>query len=305
MDTRIKGVMGDPPLFDDLRSNNRARTQISFGHDHPLPPTDWQTIKHLSIHVFCCLCHCSTVGPSAPLRPSNLKSWYSLLLLLSINTSTTAFYLCNIDIWWFTNDFRLKFSIFSNKKNGADPISDACGNDSQLIFFHGPSTLKLLHQTCFWFPHASGLTPARKPFFIFSILPIGTWAPSTVNLRSQRSTLNTRWWIPARQFFRISLSTVVYWHTCAAIHRCLLCTVCYSWILYCRQGHHSCFIDIINIYSRPINASCIGIPVNQNLKKFKKNTKKNRIAASECHGNQKQITFFFGLTGWDWSRLHF
>jgi hypothetical protein len=43
MDTRLKGViMGDPPLFEDLSSNNRARrisTQISFGHDHPLPLT--------------------------------------------------------------------------------------------------------------------------------------------------------------------------------------------------------------------------------------------------------------------------
>jgi hypothetical protein len=37
METRAKGVMGDPPLFQDLNSNNRARrisTQISFG-----PPT--------------------------------------------------------------------------------------------------------------------------------------------------------------------------------------------------------------------------------------------------------------------------
>jgi hypothetical protein len=33
---------------------------------------------------------------------------------------------------------RLKFSI-PPKKNGADPISDARGNDSQLNFFHGLS----------------------------------------------------------------------------------------------------------------------------------------------------------------------
>jgi hypothetical protein len=41
MDTRAKGVMGYPPLFEELSSNNRARisTQISFGHDHPLPLT--------------------------------------------------------------------------------------------------------------------------------------------------------------------------------------------------------------------------------------------------------------------------
>jgi hypothetical protein len=42
MDTAAKGVMGDPPLFENLSSNNRARrisTHISFGHDHPLPPT--------------------------------------------------------------------------------------------------------------------------------------------------------------------------------------------------------------------------------------------------------------------------
>jgi hypothetical protein len=42
MDTSVKVVMGDPPLFEDLSSNNTARrisTQISFGHDHPLPPT--------------------------------------------------------------------------------------------------------------------------------------------------------------------------------------------------------------------------------------------------------------------------
>jgi hypothetical protein len=45
METRVKGtVMGDPPLFEDLSSNNRARrisTHISFGfgHDHLLPPT--------------------------------------------------------------------------------------------------------------------------------------------------------------------------------------------------------------------------------------------------------------------------
>jgi hypothetical protein len=71
-------------------------------------------------------------------------------------------------------------------------------------------TLKKKVVICFWFPRASGLTPACQTFFIFSILPIGTWAPSTVNPRSQRSTLNTRRWIPARQFFRISLSTVVY-----------------------------------------------------------------------------------------------
>jgi hypothetical protein len=41
MDTMVRGVMGDPPLFEDLSSNNGARrisTQISFGHDHPFPP---------------------------------------------------------------------------------------------------------------------------------------------------------------------------------------------------------------------------------------------------------------------------
>jgi hypothetical protein len=43
-DTRVKGVMDDPPLFEDLISNNRTRRifYIDFlwaRHDHPLPPT--------------------------------------------------------------------------------------------------------------------------------------------------------------------------------------------------------------------------------------------------------------------------
>jgi hypothetical protein len=31
MDTRVKGVMGDPPLFEDLSSSNRARSRIKCG----------------------------------------------------------------------------------------------------------------------------------------------------------------------------------------------------------------------------------------------------------------------------------
>jgi hypothetical protein len=42
MDTRVKGVMGDPLLFEDPSSNNGAR-RISYIRfllgDHPLPPT--------------------------------------------------------------------------------------------------------------------------------------------------------------------------------------------------------------------------------------------------------------------------
>jgi hypothetical protein len=33
--------MGDPSLFEDLSSNNRASTQTSFGHNHPLPRHDY------------------------------------------------------------------------------------------------------------------------------------------------------------------------------------------------------------------------------------------------------------------------
>jgi hypothetical protein len=42
IDTRVKGVMGDPPLFEDLSSNTRARSRRH----------DWQTIKNFSIHLF-------------------------------------------------------------------------------------------------------------------------------------------------------------------------------------------------------------------------------------------------------------
>jgi hypothetical protein len=154
MDTRVyKGVMGDP-LFEDLSSNNRARrisTQISFGHDHPLPPTwlakqlakpfyqnyhgimiriwpgdiavyartDWtfgtrrrgNNPGHLEVGIRCC---CRQALPRQPFINATLI-FDGLQTMLGWNSAFVK----------------------KKKKNGADPISDARRNDSQVILFHG------------------------------------------------------------------------------------------------------------------------------------------------------------------------